>query len=96
MRRHYLAFGFEVRDLEADLLVRQPGGAVLVRLISDRQTVEADISRAVAEASRHQAPRAILFVLDISDPARRAAAAAGVELVGPDSIRRMLQASPAA
>lgn len=96
VRRHYLAFGFDVRDLEADLLVRQPGVVVLVRLITERQTVEADVSAVVTDALHHQARRAILFVHDISDPARRAAAAAGVELVGPDSIRRMLQASPAA
>lgn len=96
VRQHYDAFGFNVQDLEEDLLVHQGGVAVLVRLLADRQAVEADVVSLMQDAGRHHARRAILFAHDISDPARRLAAAQGVELVGADSIRRMLQTSPAA
>ena len=96
VRQHYAAFGFDVRDLEDDLLVIQGGVAVLVRLRAERQAVEADVVSLMQDAERHHARRCILFAHDISDPARRLAAGEGVELVGPDSIRRMLQTSPAA
>lgn len=96
VHRHYDHFGFEVRDLGDDLLVIQAGVSVLVRLAADRQAVEADVAGLIKDAEQRHARRCILFVRDISDPARRLAAAQGVELVGPDSIRRMLQTSPAA
>jgi hypothetical protein len=96
VRRHYSAFGFEVTDTDDDLMVQQGGVAVLVRLLAERQAVEADVIGLMEDAKNHRARRCILYAHDISDPGRRLAAAEGVELVGPDSIRRILQAVPAA
>jgi hypothetical protein len=96
VRRHYSAFGFEVSEMEDDLLVQQAGLTVLVRLRADRQAIESDVAGLMEDARNRRARRCILYAHDISDPARRLAAAEGVELVGPDSIRRMLQTVPAA
>jgi hypothetical protein len=96
VHRHFAAFGFEVTEVDDDLVVQQGGLAVLVRLRADRQAIESDITGLIADARRQNARRCILYAHDISDPARRLAAAEGVELVGPDSIRRMLQTVPVA
>ena len=92
----YRRLGYEVKDLGADLLLVQHSVAVLVRFHLDRQATEADIAQLEVDAATHVARRCVLFAADLSDPARRRAAAEGVELVGREGIRSLRQAWPAA
>ena len=95
-RGRFERLGHTVRELEDDLLVQRHGLSALVRFSPGRQVTEADVRRLVVDGARCHAVRRLLYGPDFSDPARRVAAAEGVELMGPPAIRELVQASPPA
>lgn len=95
-RSRFERLGHTVEERGDDLLVHRHGLGALVRFSLERQATEADVRGLVVDASRCRAVRRLLYAPDFSDPARRLAAAEGVELMGPPAIRELAQASPAA